>query len=115
MSKSRKVPRKDAVYYHSVPDTSQTRPGCLTRVAASRIVRPRRQVFTCRRPKWFEQFHPRGHLMKLRFSALISIAAALLCAVALADEGAEKIFDGKSLEGWKGNDKFWSVKDGAIT
>ena len=53
--------------------------------------------------------------MKLRFSALISIAAALLCAVALADEGAEKIFDGKSLEGWKGNDKFWSVKDGAIT
>ena len=31
------------------------------------------------------------------------------------DKGFEKIFDGKTLEGWDGNPKFWSVKDGAIT
>jgi hypothetical protein len=35
---------------------------------------------------------------------------------AIAEEkGFEKIFDGKTLEGWDGNPKFWSVKDGAIT
>ncbi len=35
---------------------------------------------------------------------------------AIAEEkGFEKIFDGKTLKGWDGNPKFWSVKDGAIT
>ena len=35
---------------------------------------------------------------------------------AIAEEkGFEKIFDGKTLEGWDGNPKFWSVKDGTIT
>jgi hypothetical protein len=28
--------------------------------------------------------------------------------------GFRPIFDGKSLEGWKGNDKFWRVENGAI-
>jgi type 1 glutamine amidotransferase len=31
------------------------------------------------------------------------------------EEGFKPIFDGKSLDGWDGNPKFWSVKDGAIT
>ena len=31
------------------------------------------------------------------------------------EEGFVSIFDGKSLDGWDGNAKFWSVKDGAIT
>ena len=31
------------------------------------------------------------------------------------DKGFEKIFDGKTLKGWNGNPKFWSVKNGAIT
>ena len=31
------------------------------------------------------------------------------------EEAFMSIFDGKSLEGWDGNPKFWSVKDGAIT
>ncbi len=31
------------------------------------------------------------------------------------NEGFVSIFDGKSLEGWDGNPKFWSVRDGAIT
>lgn len=29
-------------------------------------------------------------------------------------EGAETLFNGKDLTGWKGNEKFWSVKDGVI-
>ena len=31
------------------------------------------------------------------------------------DEGFETIFDGKTLEGWDGDPKFWRVDDGAIT
>lgn len=30
-------------------------------------------------------------------------------------EGVKTLFDGKTLEGWKGKQEFWSVKDGAIT
>ena len=32
-----------------------------------------------------------------------------------AEEKGGNIFDGKTLDGWDGNPKFWSVKDGAIT
>lgn len=52
--------------------------------------------------------------MKLFLTTFLAIAA-LLAGVATADDGFVKIFDGKTLDGWKGNDKFWSVKDGAIT
>ncbi|MFV1968281.1 MAG: family 16 glycoside hydrolase [Pirellulaceae bacterium] len=31
------------------------------------------------------------------------------------EDGFESIFDGKTLDGWDGNPKFWSVRDGAIT
>jgi hypothetical protein len=38
-----------------------------------------------------------------------------IAAAARADEeGFKPLFDGKSLEGWDGNPKFWSVKEGAI-
>lgn len=30
-------------------------------------------------------------------------------------DGWEQIFDGKTLKGWDGNPKFWTVEDGAIT
>ena len=30
-------------------------------------------------------------------------------------EFVRSLFDGQTLEGWSGNEKFWSVKDGAIT
>ena len=43
------------------------------------------------------------------FVCLVALAAA-----ARADE-AISLFDGKTLEGWDGNPKFWSVKDDAIT
>ena len=52
--------------------------------------------------------------MKLFLTTFLALAA-LLAGVATADDGFVKIFDGKTLDGWKGNDKFWSVKDGAIT
>jgi hypothetical protein len=32
-----------------------------------------------------------------------------------AENGFKTIFDGKTLKGWNGNPKFWSVKDGAMT
>ena len=35
--------------------------------------------------------------------------------MASAEEQAKSLFNGKTLDGWSGNEKFWSVKDGAIT
>jgi hypothetical protein len=32
-----------------------------------------------------------------------------------AQDGFENIFDGQSLDGWRGKSQFWSVRDGAIT
>jgi hypothetical protein len=45
---------------------------------------------------------------------------AMVCLVASspradARDRFESIFDGKSLNGWRGNNQFWSVRDGAIT
>ncbi|MEO1615284.1 MAG: sulfatase-like hydrolase/transferase [Planctomycetota bacterium] len=34
---------------------------------------------------------------------------------ALLDEGFQSLFDGRSLRGWTGDRKYWSVQDGAIT
>jgi hypothetical protein len=50
----------------------------------------------------------------MRNSVLIAILAAA-CAFS-ADDGWKKIFDGKSLEGWKANEnpESWSVVDGTI-
>jgi hypothetical protein len=35
--------------------------------------------------------------------------------LAAAEEQAKSLFNGKTLDGWSGSEKFWSVKDGAIT
>ena len=32
-----------------------------------------------------------------------------------AGDGFESLFDGRSIEGWRGKSQFWSVRDGAIT
>ena len=48
-------------------------------------------------------------------SILALLAMLPLAAMAAEEEGFKPIFDGKSLEGWDGNPKFWSVQDGAIT
>ncbi len=48
---------------------------------------------------------------------LVALAAMTGQAVAAADDdaGFKQIFNGKDLDGWDGDSKFWSVKDGAIT
>jgi len=47
---------------------------------------------------------------------ILGLAAVVFAGQAVAAEkGFEKIFDGKTLKGWNGDPKFWSVKDGAIT
>lgn len=54
----------------------------------------------------------------MRSAGLLVIWMLLPLAPALAqptEEGFVPIFDGKSLEGWDGDPRFWSVQDGAIT
>ena len=47
---------------------------------------------------------------------IITFLTATLVLTTLAEEkGLKSIFDGKTLKGWNGDPKFWSVKDGAIT
>jgi len=57
-----------------------------------------------------------------KFLALsLAAACALSCGTiatltfAADDDGFKPIFDGKTLEGWDGNPKFWTIEDGAIT
>jgi len=42
---------------------------------------------------------------------IILFVAALSFQAIGAEKGFEKIFDGKTLKGWNGDPKFWSVKD----
>ena len=58
--------------------------------------------------------------MNTVFKNLLGLALTpVLAATALADhhgdDGFVSLFNGKNLENWDGNPKFWSVKDGAIT
>ncbi|MDA1052268.1 MAG: DUF1080 domain-containing protein [Planctomycetota bacterium] len=46
---------------------------------------------------------------------VLTVAFAAPCFVQADDDGFVSIFDGKTLEGWDGDPKFWSVSDGAIT
>jgi type 1 glutamine amidotransferase len=48
---------------------------------------------------------------------VIALAALPLAPLAAADgeDGFQPIFNGKNLDGWDGDSKFWSVQDGAIT
>lgn len=49
--------------------------------------------------------------------ASFAFAAATLCSptISQGDDGWISLFDGKTLDGWDGDPRFWSVKDGAIT
>src|SRR5687767_601398 len=47
--------------------------------------------------------------------ALVAVTFAVPAARGQDSEGFKPLFDGKSLAGWEGNEKFWSVKEGAIT
>lgn len=55
-----------------------------------------------------------------RWIVTLAVCAAWLLALgiplaAVADDGVQCLFDGKTLEGWEGKTQFWSVQDGAIT
>ena len=52
--------------------------------------------------------------MKHLFSFLLVFTLSLSTTLA-DDSGFTSIFDGKTLNGWDGNPKLWSVQDGAIT
>jgi hypothetical protein len=57
-------------------------------------------------------------MSRRHFFAVFALSITLVCAAELfsqENDGFKSIFDGKSLAGWDGNEKFWSVKDGAIT
>src|SRR4051794_14558752 len=58
-----------------------------------------------------------SHILKLSFLlALLSmLSTSPLSAVADEKDGFQSLFNGKSLEGWSGDEKFWSVKEGTIT
>ena len=54
--------------------------------------------------------------MTKKITTLLGLAAIAFAGQAVAAEkGFKSIFDGKTLKGWNGDPKFWSVKDGAIT
>lgn len=48
-------------------------------------------------------------------SSLAACACLALFAMPMQAEEAQSLFDGKTLDGWKGRENFWSVEDGAIT
>lgn len=50
-----------------------------------------------------------------RFTPLGAAWLAFSAATMAADSGYVSLFNGTSLDGWKGNPKFWSVHEGAIT
>ena len=57
-------------------------------------------------------------MMKSKVLSALSLGAVLLgqpLLVHAAERGFQSIFNGKDLNGWDGNPKLWSVKDGAIT
>lgn len=45
----------------------------------------------------------------------LAVAGLTVAAPLHAEDGVESLFDGKTLEGWNGDPKFWTVEDGAIT
>lgn len=53
----------------------------------------------------------------IRSSAIFVVCTLIagFSASAHADDGFVSIFNGKNLDGWRGNTEYWSVKDGAIT
>lgn len=53
--------------------------------------------------------------MPIRFFAQAALVALLSTTAVFAEDGVKEIFDGKSLDGWRGNPELWSVEDGSIT
>ncbi len=56
-----------------------------------------------------------GSLALLCCVTALALAGSVSCTAADAEDGFTPLFDGKSLDGWEGNQDIWSVEDGAIT
>ncbi len=54
-------------------------------------------------------------LARLMFVLMFAILMLSGMTASADDEGFRSIFDGKTLDGWDGDPKFWSVEDGAMT
>jgi len=64
-------------------------------------------------PKPLKALRMKGYLMVF---LIVSLLMNPLNVGLVAEEpGFERIFDGKTLQGWSGDPKLWSVQDGAIT
>ena len=55
------------------------------------------------------------HLILIASLVIGSLSGSLCGDLVAAEPGFETIFDGKSLQGWSGDPKLWSVQDDAIT
>jgi hypothetical protein len=49
------------------------------------------------------------------FNTTLALIAILVSSSLTLAQEAQSLFDGNTLEGWKGSEKFWSVKDGTLT
>ncbi len=54
-------------------------------------------------------------LAPFAFGLMLCLLLPTAPQAAAAEEGFQAIFDGKTLAGWDGDPRFWSVQDGAIT
>src|SRR5688572_16161551 len=57
----------------------------------------------------------RGRLMKPIVTRLSILVLLAVCVSAARADDAKELFNGKDLSGWDGDQKFWTVEDGAIT
>lgn len=51
----------------------------------------------------------------MRVGFWAALAVSVTCLASAQAQDFKSIFNGKDLDGWEGNQKLWSVKDGAIT
>src|SRR4051812_49385314 len=68
---------------------------------------------TCRPPRG--EFHTVNH--RFRAGALLLLVLVLAAPAGGQDpgDGFRPIFDGRTLAGWDGDPRFWSVQDGCVT
>lgn len=63
----------------------------------------------------FITVNPSSEMIMQFKKLLLPVAFVAAGSLLSADDCAVSLFDGKTLDGWNGDPKFWSVQDGAIT
>ncbi|MEM6366212.1 MAG: DUF1080 domain-containing protein [Planctomycetota bacterium] len=71
-------------------------------------------IITPRRNKAFSSFSATLITAVLTVLLQASLGVSSCHAVAPSETAGEKLFDGKSLDGWDGDPRLWSVRDGVI-